>query len=388
MKNGWQRHRQKATKKTLCIGVALLCLAPFAATAQTVTNTYEPDIERNYVQALKDMTKEIVSATTSAVFAIGTFFDAEQQLDTQRDYQRLVAEAHKDYHPSDQMCQFGTFIRSVARTEEKGRFDKLAINQQLMNVYNNKPEAVTKLGAEIDMISRIEDFKTTYCDVADNNNGLRLLCGSGATDKERINKDIDYARTVGSKMTLNLDYEVADVTPDEKDIYMLARNLYWPSPFTYKDPKTTERYGSLYQAVRADIAKRNIAHNSFLSIVAEKTAAAEGNRERSGWNFMKALMRDFGIADDEIHKILGDYPSYYAQMDVLTKKIYQNPDFYTNLYDKPVNVKRNNVAMEAIKLMQSRDLYKAALRREMILSMMVEEQVATRVNAIDTTLNQ
>jgi hypothetical protein len=359
------------------------------ALAQTVTNTYDTEIEANYVQALKDMTEEIATITTRAIFAIGTFFDAEHQLDTQRDYQRLVAQTHKDYHPGEQMCQFGTFIRSVARSEEKTTLDKQALNRQLMVVYNNQDGAVTERGSEIDLISRIEDFKTAYCDPADNNGGLNLMCDSGGeSDKERTNKDIDFARTVASNLTLDLDYEVDAATPDEKDIYTLARHLYWPEPFEPKDEKSVERYGSLYQAVRADIAKRNVAHNSFTNIVAEKSASKVGSGADSGWNFMKALMRDFGLNDTDTHKTMGNYPSYYAQMDVLTKKIYQNPDFYTNLYDKPVNLKRNSAAMEAIKLMQSRDLYKASLRREMLLSMMVEEQVAKRIDAIDTDLNR
>ena len=87
--------------------------------------------------------------------------------------------------------------------------------------------------------------------------------------------------------------------------------------------------------------------------------------------------------------MLGQNPSYYAQMDVLTKKIYQNPNFYTSLYDKPTNVRRIGVSMDAISLMQMRDQYESALRKEMLLSLMLEQELKKRAGqvraAIDST---
>ena len=59
-------------------------------------------------------------------------------------------------------------------------------------------------------------------------------------------------------------------------------------------------------------------------------------------------------------------------MEILTKKIYQNPDFYTNLYDKPANVERKGVALQAIGLMQKFDLFKSNLRSEASLSVLLE----------------
>ena len=91
---------------------------------------------------------------------------------------------------------------------------------------------------------------------------------------------------------------------------------------------------------------------------------------------MKSFLREFDFADDaEIHAYLGERPSYYAQMEVLTKKLYQHPNFYTNLYDKPVNVDRMGVAMDALSLMNQRDRYDSMLRREMLNAMLIEESL-------------
>ena len=69
-------------------------------------------------------------------------------------------------------------------------------------------------------------------------------------------------------------------------------------------------------------------------------------------------------------------------MEVLTKKLYQNPSFYTELYDKPANVERKRVALQAIDLMQKRDIYQSLLRSESILSLMLETDVMAEQDSI------
>jgi hypothetical protein len=71
-------------------------------------------------------------------------------------------------------------------------------------------------------------------------------------------------------------------------------------------------------------------------------------------------------------------------MEVLTKKMYQNPTFYTNLIDKPANIKRMRAAMRAIKLMQDRDIASAIQRREMLMSMMLELRLREKADQVYT----
>ena len=126
---------------------------------------------------------------------------------------------------------------------------------------------------------------------------------------------------------------------------------------------------------RRILAMHNVAHNSFANMIGMKSES-QSAVDKPGGVFMKALMREFGLVDADIDKLLGANPSYYAQMEVLTKKIYQHPNFYTNLYDKPANIDRIGVSMDAIKIMQNRDQYEASLRREMLTSLLVEEILA------------
>jgi hypothetical protein len=148
-------------------------------------------------------------------------------------------------------------------------------------------------------------------------------------------------------------------------------------------PKSLQQDFADYQNSRGLIAAMGVAHDSFASIAGMKSKTVPGIGAASGWNFMKSMMRDFGLADADIDQLLGQYPSYYAQMEVLTKKIYQRPDFYTNLYDKPTNVKRISDAMTAIQIMQQRDFYESRLRNEMLTSMLVEQALAKHVESIN-----
>ena len=369
----------------------LSCCAAFCLCSPSLSYAGTPaeNIEANYVQGLKDMTNELINVAFEYVAIIGTFFDGEQQLDTQLEQQKLTAEAHKDYQPSDTMCRFGTFVRSIARTENKAEADKLILNDLFLGNMTNESGSFAAEGPFRDFKSRLDHFKKTYCNTADANGSLTTLCTyaagqAGAQDPNRINKDIDYTRTVDQKLTLNLNMiESPAASEDEEDVYTLGRNLYWPnslptvveSQAAHGDAPIVRKQRELIMRTHSLTALQSIAQNSYLNILAQKASAAEGTGADSGWNFMKSMLKEFGLAETDINKTLGDYPSYYAQMDVLTKKMYQSPDFYTNLYDKPANVSRISASMEAIKLMQLRDQYKSALRREMMLSAMLSNRL-------------
>ncbi len=348
----------------------------------------------NYVAAFMLMTEQFTTVMMAQVHAIGMFMDADMQIDTQREIQSLIARAHKDYHPSEQLCRFGTFMRSVSNTQRRMEVNKQAFNEILMANYLAKEDTPTADGFGPAMDSRIEKFKEFYCDPADNNGGLDQFCTDPGSDQKRYNKDIDYQRSLGDPLTLDIAFGTragtapATVTDDEQDMIALARNLYWPAALETPSEEQLERKDDKYAAFRSLVATTNVAHNSFAHIMAMKAKAEETDTpDEKGWHYMKALLRDLGVTDDEeVDKILGEYPSYYAQMEMLTKKIYQDPDFYTNLYDKPQNVRRINASLDAIKLMQGRDRFEAALRREMLVSSLLEQALDSEFPKINANL--
>ena len=88
------------------------------------------------------------------------------------------------------------------------------------------------------------------------------------------------------------------------------------------------------------------------------------------------------MPEEEVFEYIGERPSYYAQLELLAKKIYQNPDFYANLYDKPANVARKGVALKAIELMLDRAIYESQLRREMATSVLLATKLRYEVDEV------
>lgn len=368
-------------------------------------------VQSRWSRAMKYMTEQLSAVMMQQAFIIGTFFDAKMQLETQRKMQELMARAHKDYHPSEQICRFGTFVKSLAHTERAYELDMRALNRALMGEVLAIEHDSAAQGPRMEVPNRITQFRTKYCNPRDNNDSLDLLCNTlvAATpaQRDRFNKDIDYFRTLESKLTVNANFADNALTNDEEDLFALAQNLYFPTVFDeVLDEDLAENVVSHYNT-RSFMAKIGVAHNSFVNIVGMKTSAPPGQAtvapgawppniiappppatpltENTGWTFMKAFIRELGLpamTAAEIHAYLGERPSYYAQMEVLTKKIFQSPHFYTNLYDKPANVDRIGAAIDAIALMSLRDRFDSSLRREMLTSMLVEDELQDHVENI------
>jgi hypothetical protein len=111
--------------------------------------------------------------------------------------------------------------------------------------------------------------------------------------------------------------------------------------------------------------------------------------------YMRQVLAQIGITAADADSYLGgktpDFAavrsSYNAQMDLLTKKIYQDPAFYANLMESKANVKRTSASLQAIGLMQGRDTYRSMTRSEMLLAILVELEARKISNNIQGTGN-
>lgn len=349
-------------------------------------------LEDNLLPAMMWMAEQLTVTAMQQTHMFGSMLDAKHQLETQRLLQQLQAQAHKDYHPSIGMCEFGTVARSLAPSERKGEYNAIVMSQRSMDRQLGNANTSAAYGNDLDKESRIAQFKAKFCDPRDNNNGLALMCDAPGTDRNRYNKDIDFTRTVDFPWTLKIDFTDNIPTDHEEEVMALAANLYANEVFARPGAKllqaTTD--GSMtdmqkkYIDMRSIIAKRSVAENSFNAITSMK---AEGTPESR--NFLVAMLNELGVRDGAAAPValMGDNPSYYAQMEMLTKKIYQNPDFFTNLYDKPVNVDRKGVSMQAIGLMQKFDMFKSYLRTEASLSILLELAVMDLQNEVENEIN-
>ncbi len=344
-------------------------------------------LKNNWVAGFMMMTEQFVSVMMEQMFILGTFLDAEQQLEVQRLFQELAADAHKEFHPSFQMCEFGTTVKSLAAA------DRIAVeNAQLLDGILEKREHLNANlaaagGVTLDVTHRIRMFKDIYCDLDENNRAVFLMCNESEGPVERITKDIDYPRAVDSQYTLNVNFTDVQDTDDEKDIISLGRNLYAGTVIDFMPEQLmNETAGQgLFLETRSIHAIRSVARRSFATIVGMRAEGDQGDVYNVA-PFLYGIISELGVPDDDIFDFLGENPSYFAQMEVLTRKIYQSPEFFTNLYDKPANVRRVGVALQALELMQDRDRFESALRREMLISLIVELKMRKYQEDMNTAL--
>ncbi len=367
---------------------------------------------RYWLKALAELTQFSSALGMYQIGIVGTFFDANNSLKTRRLFFKLQAEAHKDYHPSDDFCWFGTNSRSMVATESRANLNMLSMSKRSLQRQLGHKNSVSAKGRGSDKNSRWNQFVKTYCDPKDNSwntagSGLDLACdrdglgssaATGAVDSSRVNRDIDYTRLIEEPRTLNINFADDPITlqPDEEDVLAMASNLYGNDSLSRSvsqllmDKPEANR---LYMDLRSIIAKRNVAESTYNAIVSMKSASTNGDpsaaQQPDVGLYMASLMKDLmpaGTPNNEIMKILGDNPSYYAQLEFLGKKIYQNPDFFANLYDKPANVKRKSIAMKAISLMIDRALFESELRQEMLLSVMLSSKLSENYKMINRDL--
>lgn len=332
------------------------------------------------LQALKGMTNQIGASQTYLTGTLGGMMDGQATNTVQRQLQVLQAEAVRDYTPGETLCRFGTNVRTLAMSDQKTHINKIALSEIAQRRWLSAKGGVSEQGSAMDRTARFNQFQRLYCNPGDNNGRMAQLCGASPISvPARFNKDIDFARTVDAKRTLDIDFTDAKTTADEEDVSALAGNLYGHDVFNvlrnFPMLKGTvdADHEMAYLDVRQLVALRSVAQNSFNAQVAMRARGATGSGQ-----FLRNALREMGMSDAEARTYLDagtNEPSYYAQMEILTRKLYQNPNFYVSLVDKPANVDRQIAAMRAFDLMQNRDIAQSLKRQEMLMSLLVELEV-------------
>jgi hypothetical protein len=317
---------------------------------------------------------QIVTSITMQARMIGGFIDAKVHLDAQRSLQRLAAEAMRDYTPGEALCRFGTLSRSLAASEGRSDLTKRALNEILTD--RETMRRMTINSTKFATSDRVRLFQDTFCKKYDENNALELanFCGA-AVSSLNLNKDIDYTRLIDTPLTLDVNFVTTPNAAERQansNVIAFANNLFANENFRGFSAENFKE-GILdddVQRYRAAVAARGIVRNSFASLVGMKAEGTAGSGA-----YMRGVMTQMGLSAAEATRLLGTNPSYFAQMEVLTKKIYQDPAFFADLYDKPANTQRQRGAMKGISLQQQRDLLDVLHRREMLLSALLELKI-------------
>jgi hypothetical protein len=350
--------------------------------------------QQHILAAMMHMAENLTAASMHQMMILGSFFDAKEEIERLRGFQEAKARAYKEYTPSVSFCEFGTLVRSLAEGQRTAEVNALIMSQRQEQRSRNITPLSTAEGKAGDIASRVAQFTKRYCDIRENNTGLAAICDS-SSDTWTRDKDVDYMRDIDSPSNIIVyftnpnDMLMSDVNDfgdtkkdSEQDAMALSTSLFGSDPFSFIsktmfEPDNGTENRPNYLDIRGILAKRSVAENSFNAIVGMKAmTGGKENKEEDGIKktagYMKVIYKQLGVEDDDLGAMMTSHPSYYAQMEMLTKKLYERPQFYTNLYDKPANADRKEVAMRAIGLMQHMDMFKSQLRAEATLSVILE----------------
>lgn len=352
----------------------------------------------NFLPVWMDMAEQMTNVAMWHTFAIGTLLDAKIQLETQAVLQERMAEVHKRYHPSVGMCVFGTNIRSLAAAERNSKLVSHTLNQRLIDRLMGTEGGSGVTGPQEEQTGRVRYFLAHVCDRFDNNRlhdnpatGFANICQSNTPRTEgTVNLDLDFTRLVMNPRTLNLDFvNLGDANNQARHVFNLGANLFGhkiPAAVHVATATQAGRHSQMLD-IRAAVAKRSVAQTSYSALVGLK-ARGTANSDTDTMQYMSVLLQELGMPEDDIDGFIGERPSYYAQLEVLAKKIYQNPDFYRELYDKPENTRRKSVAMSAINSMLDREIFDSQLRAEAMISQLLELKVQQAQDAVEDSFSR
>lgn len=341
--------------------------------------------------ALRKLTDEARNAMVVQTVMIGAFIDGETAMNAQRTLQELNANTMKNYHVSDSICKFGTLSRSLASSQGRAKANQVVLSERSQNRQLGHKNMASAEGGQRDRIARYNQFIKNYCDPADYGTAMGKICTTPPVDKQR-NLDINYTRLIDTKRTLDADFAKtsASTTPtaDEAAVIALANNLYAHEVLDRMQVEGLRQTDaadnrSTYLDQRSIVAKRSVAENSFNAIVGMKTKGSTASL-----TYMKNVLSKLGLSSTDVTKYLGASPSYDAQMEVLTKKLYQDPGFYANLMETPANVERQYAALQSFGLMQRRDIFETMLRSEMLMSMLLEMEISRYQDDVQNRQNK
>ena len=347
---------------------------PLQAKIASMTNLFATNIERQNAQ-------------------LGTFFEAANNVRSAGALQKGQAIAAKKFATSEALCRFATLAEGLPSSEANTDAIKItmstrSLDRQLLNKGSISGEDKKGLlrGQDADKKARWRNYESVFCDPSDDNGQLTKVCKT--TSDEQYNRDISYTRTLDQPLTLDIGTGVG-VTKDVQNLNGLASNLYasdvMSKSFSDADISNMGSADSIrkYMIFRSAIAKRAVAENSFSSIAALKAKGTPATAAAT-----RRLLIELGMSEDEAKTFVSDNPSYYEQMEALTKKLYQSPAFYVNLMEGSPNVERQQAAMKSLELMQQRDIYKSMQRSEIMMATLLDVYLSRRQGEINARLGK
>lgn len=354
----------------------------------------------HFTRAMALSAVEIQNVIASNALNNNSVVDAASSQATLNERSKLNAEAAVRGQMSEGLCRMASLEKSLAADDMKRRFTQILLSEIGLARLGGKINSISAAGAMSDQRERLLTFKSEFCRGDDSNKALKVFCGgangteiqssfyqSASNTGKRSNADIDFVKFFVGRESLDIDLaDQSSLSKDEQTMIAMSRNLYGHKPiaprFTEAELKTPAGQ-QRYQHMRSLLAMRALVQNSFNAMAAEHAAGFAGSVTN-----IRALYKELGGSDDTVNALVGSRPSYYAGMNALTREIFYTPKFYSQLMEGKTNVARQSAFMDAVGLMQTRDIYQSSLRTEMLLATLINLKTNDRVKDLADALNR
>lgn len=361
-----------------------------------ITGTVLPPI----LQSIKLLAPPISATALVNPVLEGNLRNAQMQrgvLDAQNQTRASVA---MNQTVSNQVCRIASVSQSLGASDLYARTVQIALmdaarDRAFMRLGMSasvkdprRAEGVSDIGQAADNAGRWHLYKRSFCNKQDPR--LKNICTNA--DESMNDRDINFASATGyyRQLKINIAPPLNDrqsntefASKDLNAVIALSNNLYGHDLSFSVDDLKPSSYNFMDR--RSLLAMRNVIQNSYTSYVAARASGNGGNADS-----LKALMAELkgeqglAVQDD----VFGARPSYEAQMDVLSRKLYQGQAFYKNLMDNPANIKRQQVAMQAVDLMNKHDIARSLERTEMLMALWLEIKLRREQAVIENRFNQ
>ncbi len=342
---------------------------------QFVTDLVEP--------ALKKKTQQISQNDQQESNAIGAIQDARAANDQATEIGVAQADTALDYAPHPFIGQMATYTRGLALSSEAIRQSRLLRGAAGTADLLAASGTLSAKGGGAVEDWRLKNLKDLYVDPEQQGGYLRELVGGD----QRVNRDLDIAKTLMGRETLDINFEDSTLTEDERDFLALKENLL-PSDAMensrMRDLGTTEANLTDLPALLSLTARREMIDRTINTIAGQRAQGSDVSTQE-----MQALLRQLGYSDDspEMKDVSGK-ASYEAHMDILTRRVFQNPNMYSNLIANPVALRRILVSQNAVRNMQQFDIYASTTRAEDLTAMWAWLETRQQFNKAQAALNE
>lgn len=314
------------------------------------------------IEALQKKSQQVTENRRSETNTEATITDAEIAQESANEAGQEQVENARRFAPDPQLCAAATGARGLAASDAAGEKTADTATAAITKYHSYSGGTSTARGEGWEKEVRLKSCVDTYCDPEDHGGNVQALGIPKTGGNRRINADIDYAGTLAIPLTI--DAEAASGSTGMQDVLEMSKNLYGSDMFYDITP---QRLNAQLFNIRQIQAKRNLLLNSFMSQVGMK---AKGEASTAPQTI--AAFKKLGLPDEIIQRDLKGAPSYHALMEVLTKKMYQDGNFYIDIIKNPEAIDRTNAGMSAIANMQTRDISATLKRQEILYGLLLE----------------